>query len=176
MPSHLGGSPWLKHLGTSNAYTARMARGITNHAPIGEYWQRFFPNEETHCRCNWGTLETRNHLFRCPLTTRVKSSTKDIHAFNKFLDKNPHVFSFPGAVTTRMPLPSRGAAQRVRQLAKFFGGPSDPANYTDITNIPPRTEAPDDMVWLPTSASYMRRDLCVQYGLMIDLTICRVYD
>src|SRR5205085_10248962 len=121
-------------------------------------------------------LETRNHLFQCPLTTRVKSSTKDIHAFNKFLDKNPHVFSFPGAVTTRMPLPSRGAAQRIRQLAKFFGGPSDPANYMDIVNIPPRTEAPDDMVWLPASASYIRRDLAFQQELWVDTTTHRIYD
>jgi len=49
---------WLKYFGHSNSTCARITRLITNHAPIGEYRQRFFPLEESLCPCGIGTLET----------------------------------------------------------------------------------------------------------------------
>ena len=40
-PSHLKGGTWLKDTGHSVSLTAQMVRGLTSHAPIGQYRHRF---------------------------------------------------------------------------------------------------------------------------------------
>jgi len=50
-PSYTKGGPWLQWFGHSNLLCARATRAITNHAPIGEYRLRFFPEEEFKCPC-----------------------------------------------------------------------------------------------------------------------------
>jgi len=48
-PSYIKEGPWLQAFGYSNSLCARATRAITNHAPIGEYHLRFFPNENFSC-------------------------------------------------------------------------------------------------------------------------------
>ena len=43
---------WLQNFGHSNSLCTRATRAITNHAPIGEYRLRFFPNKEFKCLCD----------------------------------------------------------------------------------------------------------------------------
>ena len=50
-PSYIRGGPWLQNFGHSNSLCTRATRAITNHAPIGEYRLRFFPNKEFRCLC-----------------------------------------------------------------------------------------------------------------------------
>ena len=40
------GGSWLKFFGHSNSLCTRALRAIANHAPIEEYYLRFFPQEE----------------------------------------------------------------------------------------------------------------------------------
>ena len=62
-PSYIKGGPWLQAFGHSNSLCARATRAITNHAPIGEYRLRFFPNENFSCPCNEYPIETRRHIL-----------------------------------------------------------------------------------------------------------------
>jgi len=50
---------WLKFLSYSNSLCARASRAIINHAPIGEYYLRFFPQEEFKCLCGQYPIEMR---------------------------------------------------------------------------------------------------------------------
>ena len=50
-PSYSKGGSWLTHIGQLVTLCARATRAILNHAPIGEYRQRFFPAECTQCPC-----------------------------------------------------------------------------------------------------------------------------
>ena len=50
-PSYAKGGGWLPFIGESVTLCARATRAILNHAPIGEFRQRFFPAECTHCPC-----------------------------------------------------------------------------------------------------------------------------
>ena len=49
--SYTKGGPWLQNFGHSNLLCARVTRAITNHALIGEYRLRFFPNKKFSCPC-----------------------------------------------------------------------------------------------------------------------------
>ena len=62
-PSYIKGEPWLQAFGHSNSLCARATRAITNHAPIGEYCLRFFPNENFSCPFNKYSIETRRHIL-----------------------------------------------------------------------------------------------------------------
>ena len=57
------GGAWLKHFGFSNSLCTCITRLITNHAPIGEYRLRFFPNKPLTCPCGNFPIETRAHGF-----------------------------------------------------------------------------------------------------------------
>jgi len=90
------GRAWLKHVGRSNSLTMRITRLITNHAPISEYRQQFFPNEPHACPCKKAPVETRHHiLYECEQHKQswnpLCSSINDIITFFHF---NPRVFSF----------------------------------------------------------------------------------
>jgi len=50
-PTYMKGGAWLKLFGHSNSLCARVTRAITNHAPIGKYYLRFFPKEKFNCLC-----------------------------------------------------------------------------------------------------------------------------
>jgi len=62
-PSYTKGGPWLQLVGHSNSLCAQATRAITNHAPIGEYRLRFFPNSEFSCPCNEYPIELRRHIL-----------------------------------------------------------------------------------------------------------------
>ena len=75
---------------------ARATRAITNHAPIGEYQLRFFPNEEFNCPCGLYPIEMRQHiLYECKRFNEYWNPRRDsITHFTQFLDRNPNVFVF----------------------------------------------------------------------------------
>ena len=82
---------------------SRMARALTNHAPTGEYRQRFHPNEPTFCKtCGPETEHTRNHVFfACPqyepLATSLtdwKSIRRNDKSWKAFFQANPSAFTF----------------------------------------------------------------------------------
>jgi len=58
-PSAIKGGPWLQHFSHSNSLYARATRAVVNHAPIGEYWLRFFPREDFSCPCGVYPIESR---------------------------------------------------------------------------------------------------------------------
>jgi len=58
-PSYAKDSPWLQAFGYSNSLCTCVMRAITNHAPIGEYRLRFFPDKDFSCPCNNYPLESR---------------------------------------------------------------------------------------------------------------------
>jgi hypothetical protein len=99
-PSHIKGGPWLRGaLMKYNRRTARMVRGLTGHAPIGDYRQRFFPEEPSQCMCG-SPFESVIHIIHlCPLWSRDASPAKrvQLEVFKRFLKVNPRVFEFPGA-------------------------------------------------------------------------------
>ena len=54
---------------------SRMARAITNHAPTGDYRQRFYPDLASLCPACPGRVLSRNHiLFHCPRYVPLHSS------------------------------------------------------------------------------------------------------
>ena len=82
---------------------SRMARAATNHAPTGEYRERFHPDLDTHCKtCGPGTLHTRAHVFfHCssyvPLAASLtdwKKDRKNHMSWKNFFQDNPTAFTF----------------------------------------------------------------------------------
>ena len=61
-PTYTKGGPWLQVFGHSNLLYAQATRAITNHAPIGEFHLRFFPNKDFKCPCSY-PIESRRHIF-----------------------------------------------------------------------------------------------------------------
>lgn len=88
-----------------NQTLARAARATLNHAPTGEFRERFFPHLPTACN-TCGVTQTRAHILnRC---TRYKRSCLNFLEFLKnsahpestliaFLDENPLAFTFEDA-------------------------------------------------------------------------------
>ena len=83
--------------------TSRMARALTNHAPTGEYCQRFHPNEPSHCKfCGPNTEHSRAHVFfSCPTYTSLapsftdwKNDRKNDKSWKKIFQDNPSAFTF----------------------------------------------------------------------------------
>jgi len=95
-PSYIKGGPWLQIVGHSNSLCAQATRAITNHAPIGEYRLRFFPNSEFSCPCNKYSIETRRHiLFDCNRFNGYWNPRRDtLKHFVMFLNTNPNAFAF----------------------------------------------------------------------------------
>jgi len=58
-PSSIKGRLWLQCFGHSNLLYACSTRAIMNHAPIGEYQLKFFPNEEFVCLYGFYPIELR---------------------------------------------------------------------------------------------------------------------
>ena len=100
-PSYIRGGLWLQNFGYSNSFCARTSRAITNHALIGKYKLRFFPNEEFKCPCRQYPVESRYHiLYKCRRFNEYWNLRRDsIAHFVMFLDHNPNVFAFLNAIT-----------------------------------------------------------------------------
>jgi len=62
-PSYTKGGLWLLLFGHSNSLCTHATRAITNHAPIGEYRLRFFPNEEFKCLYGNYLIESRRYIL-----------------------------------------------------------------------------------------------------------------
>jgi len=62
-PTYTKGGSWLLHIGISNSVYARFICMMLRHIPIGEYWQRFFPNMAIHYPCSEADIETWEHIF-----------------------------------------------------------------------------------------------------------------
>ena len=90
------GGPWLLHFSYSNMLYVQASRAVTNHAPIGEYWLRFFPREEFDCPCGKYPIETRQHILheyqRFNNYWNLRRNT--ITYFILFLQFNSSAFSF----------------------------------------------------------------------------------
>ena len=95
-PAYTKGGPWLQIFGHSNSLCARATRAITNHAPIGEYQLRFFPNENFKCPCNDFPIESRRHiLHECKRFNGYWNPRRDsLNHFIMFLIFNPNAFTF----------------------------------------------------------------------------------
>ena len=95
-PIYTKGGPWLQVFGHSNSLCACAARAITNHAPIGEYRLRFFPNEDFKCSCNYYPIESRRHiLHKCRRFNRYWNPRRDsLNHFTMFLIANSNAFTF----------------------------------------------------------------------------------
>ena len=95
-PSYIKGGPWLQAFGYSNLLCARATRAITNHAPIGEYRLRFFPNEDFSCPCGNFPIESRRHvLYDCKRHNGYWNPRRDsLCHFILFLIANPKAFVF----------------------------------------------------------------------------------
>ena len=95
------GGTWLKYFGHSNSLCARVTRAIINHAPIGEYQLRFFPQEEFKCPCGNYPIKTRHHiLYNCKRYNKYWNPRRDtISHFTLFLEFNSSAFSFRENIT-----------------------------------------------------------------------------
>ena len=95
-PSYIRGGPWLQAFGYSNSLCTHATRAITNHAPIGKYHLRFFPNEHFSCPCNEYPIKTRRHiLHECRRFNGYWNPKRDsLSHFILFLTFNPKEFAF----------------------------------------------------------------------------------
>ena len=95
-PSYTKGGPWLQVFGHSNLLCARTMRAITNHAPIGEYWLRFFPNKDFMCPCNDYPIKSRRYiLHKYRRFNGYWNPRRDLlNHFIMFLIANPNAFAF----------------------------------------------------------------------------------
>ena len=95
-PSSAKGGPWLQVFGHSNSLCARATRAIINHAPIGEYRLRFFPNMDFACPCNNYPIESRRYiLHEYRRFNGYWNPRRDtLKHFMMFLIANPNAFAF----------------------------------------------------------------------------------
>jgi hypothetical protein len=96
VPSHLKGGPWLNKVQESQDLTARLARSITGHAPIGSFRERFFPEERVHCTCGFHT-ETVSHILKdCENHARLEKPKRQLRYtwLVDFLTENVNAFAF----------------------------------------------------------------------------------
>ena len=94
-PSYIKRGPWLQAFGYSNPLCAQATRAITNHAPIGEYHLRFFPNKDFSCPCGNFPIESRHVLYDCKRHNGYWNSRRDLLChFVLFLIANPKAFAF----------------------------------------------------------------------------------
>jgi len=102
-PTYSKDGTWLQHFGHSNTLCAKATRAITNHAPIGEYQLRFFPNEEFSCLCGFYPIESRWHiLHECRRFNKYWNLRRDsISHFIQFLERNLGAFAFSSLYLAR---------------------------------------------------------------------------
>ena len=90
------GGLWLPYIGISNSVCTRFTHIMLGHAPIGEYWQRFFPNTTVQCPCDEVDIETREHIFMQCRQYNASLRPRDIRisSFVEFIISNPTLFCF----------------------------------------------------------------------------------
>ena len=95
-PSYVKSNSWLQAFGHSNSLCAHTTRAITNHALIGDYQLRFFPDKDFSCSCNNYPLESRRHiLHECKRFNQYWNPQRDsLSHFIMFLVANPNAFTF----------------------------------------------------------------------------------
>ena len=94
-PAYTKGELWLQVFGHSNSLCARATRAITNHAPIGEYWLRFFSNKDFKCSYSYSIGSRRHILHECMRFNGYWNSRRDfLNYFTMFLITNPYAFTF----------------------------------------------------------------------------------
>jgi len=95
-PLAIKGSLWLQYFGHSTSLCARVTWAIINHAPIGEYWLRFFPRKDFLYPCELYPIETRWHiLHEYKRFNNYWNFRRDTIAyFSLFLKLNSNAFSF----------------------------------------------------------------------------------
>jgi len=98
---HIKGSLWLQNFSHSNSLCVRATRAITNHAPIGEYRLRFFPNKEFKCLYDQYPIKSRQYiLYECKRFNEYWNSQKNsITHFVMFLERNHNAFAFSNDIT-----------------------------------------------------------------------------
>ena len=91
--TYFKGRLWLKHFSHSNLLYARAMRAIVNHAPIGEYCLKFFPQKDFMCPCGLYLIETRKYiLHECKRYNNYWNLRRDTLAyFILFLEFNSTV-------------------------------------------------------------------------------------
>ena len=105
MPSHFNEGTWLKEVGHSISLTAQMVRGLTSHAPIGQYRHRFRVGDQLeHCKhCSTPSqlvVEDFPHIYySCRHYTRppdlIPAKVSPLwDQFGPFILKNPQAFAF----------------------------------------------------------------------------------
>ena len=114
-PKYVNGGAWMPLIrrqaddAYSNAFLARVVRSLLNHAPIGEYYQRFnIPDTLSECPCGVDP-QTRDHIFvDCPCFGKVNGEIVDaldvkvafrhvpeeLPQLIEFLTEQPLAFSF----------------------------------------------------------------------------------
>ena len=100
-PTYSKSGTWLKYFGYSNLLCMRASRAIVNHASIGKYCLRFFPQEEFKCPCSTYPIETRQHiLHECKRYNKYWNLRRDtIGHFTLFLVYNSNAFLFGESIT-----------------------------------------------------------------------------
>ena len=100
-PIYVKDGMWLKCFGYSNLLCVRAMRVIVNHAPIGKYKLRFFPQKDFSCPCRLYPIESRHHiLHNYRRFDGYWNLRRDlISYFTLFLEFNSSVFSFGSAIT-----------------------------------------------------------------------------
>ena len=90
------GRPWLQVFGHFNLLCAHALRAITNHAPIGKYQLRFFPNKDFKYPYNIYPIKSRRHiLHECRRFNGYWNPRRDLLShFTMFLIANPSAFTF----------------------------------------------------------------------------------
>ena len=91
----------LKYFGHSNFLCVKATRVIVNHAPIGEYHLRFFPQEEFKCFCDLYSIESRHYiLYECKRYNNYQNLRRNtIVHFTLFLEFNSNAFFFGENIT-----------------------------------------------------------------------------
>ena len=100
-PSYTKGGPWIRYFSHSNMLCARVTQVITNYAPIGEYWLRFFPKEEFSCLYGYYPIKTRHYiLYDCRRFNKYWNPMRDtLSQLVAFLEFNLEAFSFYEGIT-----------------------------------------------------------------------------
>ncbi|KJA25422.1 hypothetical protein HYPSUDRAFT_199940, partial [Hypholoma sublateritium FD-334 SS-4] len=96
-PSYLKGRSWIPAAKASTSLVSRMTRAILGHAPIGEYYSRFLPDEDPACPCGEAALETRDHILNHCRRRGVDyyyRPARTLPALIHFLERFPWAFSF----------------------------------------------------------------------------------
>ena len=100
-PTYIKDGTWLSLLGYSNILCARAIRAITNYAPIGKYWLRFFPKESSEYLCRLYLIKLRHHILHKyrRFNDYWNLYRKLLKYFVNFLKFNLGAFSFHKGIT-----------------------------------------------------------------------------